>query len=155
MALLSLLMALGASAAPKAADIEGAWVCGPYQMHGNGMEISAVDRPVYSPGGAFEEVGYATYTFPDGTEIRVEIKLMGGWSLDGDIIEIRYTYAEFLSSDHPKLSIAAGQAALDAKMQRKAWSKKRILAHGPGSLVTIPIEVEDKQAEVQVSCSRN
>ena len=154
MALLSLLMAIGASTTPQKADVEGAWVCGPYQMQGTGMQISAVDRPVYSPDGAYEELGFATYTLPGGTEIRVETKLMGGWSLEGDVIEIRYTYAEFLSSDNPRLSVAAGQAGLDAKLQRKSWSKKRIVSHGPGSLVTIPIEVEDERAKVQVSCSR-
>lgn len=154
MALLPLLMALAASATPKVADVEGAWVCGPYQMQGTGMQISAVDRPTYSPGGGYEELGFATYTLPDRTEIRVETKLMGAWSLVDGIIEIRYTYAEFLSSDNPRLSVAAGQAALEAQLQRKPWSKKRVLAHGQGSLVTIPIETDDERAAVQVSCSR-
>ena len=154
MALLSLLMALAASAAPKVADVEGAWVCGPYQMQGTGMQISAVDRPVYSPGGGYEELGFATYTLSDGTEIRTETKLMGAWSLVEGVIEIQYTYAEFLSSDSPRLSVAAGQAGLDAKLQRKPWTKKRVVSHGPGSLVTIPVEVEDERAKVQVSCSR-
>ena len=56
MALLSLLMVLVASITPKKADVEGAWVCGPYQMQGTGMQISAVDRPVYSPDGACEKL---------------------------------------------------------------------------------------------------
>lgn len=154
MEFLYLLMALGTSTTPKVADVEGAWVCGPYQMQGTGMEISAIDRPVYSPDGAYEELGFATYTLPGGTQIRVETKLMGAWSLEDGVIEIRYTYAEFLSSDNPMLSVAAGQAGLDAKLQRKPWSKKRVVSHGPGSLVTIPLEVEDERAKVQVSCSR-
>ena len=56
MGLLSLLMALATSTTPQAADVEGTWVCGPYQMQGTGMQISAVDRPVYSPDGAYEKL---------------------------------------------------------------------------------------------------
>ena len=56
MALFSLLMTIAASTAPQAADVEGARVCGPYQMQGTGMQISAVDRPVYSPDGAYEKL---------------------------------------------------------------------------------------------------
>ena len=154
MPMLSLLIALSSSTSPQMSDVQGAWVCGPYEMEGTEMVISAVDRPNYSPDGSFSESASATYTLPDNTEIRVETRHVGAWSLVGDIIEIRYSSAEFLASDSPILTKAAGQATLDARMQRKGWTQKRILDFNRKKLVTVPAETDDKRAQVRVSCSR-
>jgi hypothetical protein len=115
--------------------------------------VSAIDRPTYASDGGFTELGTATYRLPGGEQIRVETRHLGSWRLVGDIIEITFTSAEFLSSDNPIFPVAAGQASLDAQMQRKSWSKKRVLGHGE-RLVTIPVDSAYKQAEVRVSCSR-
>ena len=153
--LLSLLLILSCTVtgAPSA-NIVGAWVCGPYEISDQDFAITAVDRPVYSNDGTFAELGKATYTLPGGTKIRTETKHAGHWSLQADLIEIRFTSAEFLSSDHPAVTVAAGQASLDAMMQRKNWTRKRILKLDGQELVTIPVDTNLKQAEVKVSCSK-
>jgi hypothetical protein len=139
--------------APSNADIEGAWKCGPYEMQGSEFVIVATDRPTYSSDGKFTEVGIATYTDSDGSSVRMETRLTGNWMLIKDIIEIHFTSAEFVSSDSPAFPVAKGQASLDAQMKRKNWGKKRVLSYGE-KLVTVPVEALNKQAEVQVSCSK-
>lgn len=142
--------ALGASSQP---DIVGAWTCGPYEMQGPDIEISAVDRRVYSEDGHFTEHGFATYTRAD-IKIRVETRHTGTWSQQGDLIEIRFSSAEFLSSDNPAFTVANGQAMLNDIQRRKNWEKKRILKFDGQSMTTIPVDATSKQAEIEVSCSR-
>ena len=137
----------------QSSDIIGAWICGPYEIHGEGFVVSAIDRPIYSSDCGFTELGTATYTFSNGTQLRTEVQHVGSWDLREDLLELRFTSAKFLSSDSPTVTIADGQAFLDSMMERKNWTKKRILELGE-NLVTIPVESIYKPAEVQVSCSK-
>ena len=154
MFLLSVLIALGSGAAPQASNIQGSWACGPYKMHAPDMTISAVERRTFSPDGSFTGLGKATYSLSDQTEIRVETKHQGTWLLSGDVVRIDYTSAEFLSSDSPILTVAMGQASLDAQMRKKGWSKRRVLAFDQKNLTMVTVDATDKSAEVEVSCSR-
>ena len=151
--LLLLTFSVVSHAAPTVADVTGTWSCGPYEMKGPDFVVSAVDLRTYSGDGKFDELGTASYELPGGERIRIQTRRVGSWSLVGDIIEIQYTSATFLSSDSPFLPMAAGQASLDAQMERGRVSKKRVIAYGE-KLVTIPVAPLHKQAEVQVSCSR-
>lgn len=155
--LLSLLSLMALSGAAMGAtpepNIVGAWTCGPYEMQASNLVISAVDRSVFSPDGSFTEHGFATYT-REQVRIRTETRHTGNWTLQGDLIEVRFTSSQFLSSDHPALKVADGQATLDAAMRRKNWARKRILKFDAESMLTIPVDETDKQAEVQVSCAR-
>jgi hypothetical protein len=85
--------------------------------------------------------------------VTVETRHLGAWALSGDVIETQITSGEFLSSDGPLITVAAGQAALDAQLERKPWSKHRVLSFGD-QLVVIPIETMHEQAAVQVTCTK-
>jgi hypothetical protein len=115
--------------------------------------VSAIDRTTYSSNGEITELSTVAYTLTDGSRVRFETQSEGKWTLTGDVIEVQWTSARFLRSDSPTISIAEGQASLDAQMQRKSWSKSRVLEYGE-RLVTIPVESVYKEAEVQVSCSK-
>jgi hypothetical protein len=138
---------------PKYSDIVGSWLCGPYEIKGSDFSVSAIDRTTYSADGQVTEWSTVTITMPDGTIVRTESRYEGHWTLTGDIIEREYKTWKFLSSDSPTISIAKGQASVDAQMQRKNWSKSRILEYDE-QLVTIPVESMYKEAEVRVSCGK-
>lgn len=151
-----LLVILGPTIAlggPQDSDIVGAWICGPYEMQGPDLVVSAIDRTTYSSDGKLTNVSSVTYTSTDGKKVRFETRQEGTWTLKGDVIEMLYTSGTFLGSDSPTISMAAGQASVDAQMQRKNWAKARVLEYGE-RLVTVPVEAIYKEAEVRVSCSK-
>ncbi|KRD80182.1 hypothetical protein [Lysobacter sp. Root983] len=150
---LGLALPLAVLAAPQAPDIVGAWTCGPYETPGPDLSASTIDRRVYSDNGYFTEHSFVTYT-REGLQIRTETRNTGTWSLQGDLIEVRFNSSKFLSSDHPAFTVAHGQATLDAMRARKNSDTKRILRFDGQSMVTIPLGSMDAQGEVQVSCSR-
>ena len=152
---LPLLLLLALPCAARSADsqpnIVGAWTCGPYETQGPELAISALDRRVYSDDGHYTQHDSATYTRAD-IKIHTEARHTGTWSLQGDVIEIRFTSSEFLSSDHPAVTVAKGQATLDAMRAHKNTDAKRILKVDGQSMTTMAVEPTDKQAAVEVSC---
>lgn len=150
---LGLTLPLAALAAPQAPDLVGAWTCGPYETPGPDLSASTIDRRVYSDDGYFTEHSFVTYT-REGLQIRTETRNTGTWSLQGDLIEVRFNTSKFLSSDHPAFSVAHGQATLDAMRARKNSETQRILQFDGQSMLTVPAVAADPRAEVQVPCSR-
>lgn len=150
---LGLTLPLAALAAPQAPDIVGAWTCGPYETPGPDLSASTIDRRVYSDNGYFTEHSFVTYT-REGLQIRTETRNTGTWSLQGDLIEVRFNSSKFLSSDHPAFTVAHGQATLDAMRRAKNSETKRIVQFDEQNMVTVPVDAADKQAPVQVSCSK-
>jgi hypothetical protein len=137
--------------APKSSDLVGTWNCSPYEIKGDKYIIMTIDYPTYLSDGEFTERSTATLTTFDGTIANMEIRMHGRWTLTNDIIEILFTKGEFISSDNSAFPVSAGQESLDAQIKRKNWVKLRVLSSGD-ELVTMQIEAENKQAEVETSC---
>jgi len=150
---LALLLPTVAFGAPHVSDVIGTWVCASDEMTGSDYFLSSIDRRTYAKDGQFTKESQVTYSMTDGTQIHVETRIEGKWKLTEDFIEILYTSGKFLSSDSPSISIEEGQATMDAGLNRKSWSKARVLEYGE-RLVMLPFENNTRQAEVMVSCGK-
>lgn len=133
--------------------ISGAWVCGPYTMSGKGFKVEVTDERQFGSDGSFAETSTATMKADDGRSLTTVTKFVGKWLLAGDIIEIRFASAQFVSSSNAGVSLERGQQNVDAQLAAKNWSKYRVLSAGD-TLVTVPVESRYKEAEVEVTCKR-
>jgi hypothetical protein len=115
--------------------------------------ITVVDRPTFSASGKYVELSDAVMTGPGGIRIGSRSEQDGSWSSDGKVIYVKYGRGKVLSSDNPDYPIATFQKALDAQLQRKNWSKSKVLELGT-RLVTKPVEPMYKEADVVVTCAR-
>lgn len=115
--------------------------------------MTVVDHPIYYAGGGYGEVSDALITTVNGDQIRIKSSLEGSWKFDGKIIYVKFDRGQFLSSDNPGYSVAAGQNALDAQLLKKNWAKRKVLELGM-RLVTRPVDPMYKDADVVVTCTK-
>ncbi|MDQ1817280.1 hypothetical protein [Massilia scottii] len=141
-----------AESAERAALL-GEWKCGPYTMAGPELTITVEQTSNYSNDSKFWAIAEVDIRLTNGKVIKTRNRASGNWSLKNRIIEIHYDNVEFLSSGDPSLTVAMGQAALDAQQKKRNWARFKVLELGK-RFVSVPLEVINKAAEVEVICIR-
>jgi len=139
--------------AVSSSNIEGTWACDPYTMNGKGLTIAVVEQHTYGNGGSYSELSTSTIKSGGGGTVIAKSGLSGSWLLANDVIELKFTSGQFLSSSNPNYTLEMGQHALDLQLQKKNWSKMKVLEFHK-RLVTTPVDPMYKEAKVLVTCHR-
>ena len=117
------------------------------------MTITVVEQRLYSEDGSYFELSTSSIKLNGGRVITTKSNISGSWQLTEGIIELQFNSTAFLSSDDKDYSLEMGQRDADAQLQKKNWSKGKVLEFGK-RLVTTPVQSMYKAAEVVVTCGR-
>lgn len=137
----------------SAVALLGEWNCNPYNLVGEGFNLTATESSTYRIDGTYLATTALTIRLASKKTVRTRAKSFGNWTLIDDVIRIQYKRMYFLSSDDPTYTVQMGQEDADAQQKKKSWSKAKILELGD-KLVTATVESMYKEAEVVVTCVR-
>jgi hypothetical protein len=140
-------------AATKQPRLDGEWTCNPYTMTGKNMTVTVQEQHRYGKDGSYSEVSTSTIKLDSGISLTTKSSLAGSWMLTNGVIELKFGSGEFLSSSNSNYTLGMGQSALDTELQKKNWSKMKILEFGK-RLVTTPVAPMYEEAKVVVTCTR-
>lgn len=153
LAVLVALSPLASIAAVTPQAVEGAWACEPYIIREKGMTVIVTERPTYGPAGSFYGTATAVIKADSGATVKRRSSTYGKWSVEQDVITIKFDAGRFLESSDPNFTIAMGQRGLDKQLQKNSSARLKVL-ESRTRLVTTPIKPMYEEALVTVSCKR-